>query len=579
MTYILRFSDTTKSNEIVVPDMPPGINTIDTSLSLVGRGYPNYGKKIAENFLHLLENFASALPPENPIEGQLWYDTSNPYNKVLRIMDGTAEATRWPSANGIYQQSVNPKDTISAGLKTGDIWVDTDNNQLKIFNSNNWTTVGPAISNVQGFKTGVETDVIEDTEGATHKVVLTYVDNDVVSITANESFVPRTIIQGFTSLSPGITVSVKNIGLFNGTASSALNLEISGNSYSASNFLRKNDTSGIGQRIIGKVLFSTPSDQAGSQGRDGIVISLETDSASNYVQFYKYGNDALFLNNNSSGKLIFKTSTVSVLTLESNLATINASANVIGQVNILNTLTILSTLSNSVIISGGIKTYKEAVVGGNLLVSGVTTSTGQLTLGSTTGSGPILLASNTGTYDIGTQSMPFRSLYVSYIGSTSTIIYGTLIGSATRLAASTQFILEGQVSAPTFSFSGTGTTATFVTSLSRTAITAQSETTSTTSTLTLLVIDTSTSLTSLSKISKASFLSDVYPPGMITAYGGITAPQGWLLCDGAEYAISVHPGIFSVVGYTYGGIGLTFRVPNWSAVDDNGYSMTYIIKK
>ena len=102
MPYTLNFSDPTKQTTITVPDMPPGINSVDTSLNLVGRAYPNYGQKFAENFLHLLENFASPLPPTNPIEGQLWFDTSDPAHKVLRIMDGTASAVRWPSANGIY---------------------------------------------------------------------------------------------------------------------------------------------------------------------------------------------------------------------------------------------------------------------------------------------------------------------------------------------------------------------------------------------------------------------------------------------------------------------------------------------
>jgi hypothetical protein len=93
MAYTLRFSDISKPQTVTVPDMPPGINTIDTSLNLVGKNYPNYGEKIAENFLHLLENFSGPLPPENPIEGQLWYDTSDPTNKVLRIMDGTTTST------------------------------------------------------------------------------------------------------------------------------------------------------------------------------------------------------------------------------------------------------------------------------------------------------------------------------------------------------------------------------------------------------------------------------------------------------------------------------------------------------
>jgi hypothetical protein len=152
MPYTLNFSDPTKQTTITVPDMPPGINTVDTSLNLVGRAYPNYGQKFAENFLHLLENFASPLPPTNPIEGQLWFDTSDPAHKVLRIMDGTASAVRWPSANGIYQQSSDPN--VSYAVKNGDIWVDTNSNNLKIWNGLSWQIVGPNSNTSDSLLTG-----------------------------------------------------------------------------------------------------------------------------------------------------------------------------------------------------------------------------------------------------------------------------------------------------------------------------------------------------------------------------------------------------------------------------------------
>ena len=57
MPYTLNFSDPTKQTTITVPDMPPGINTVDTSLNLVGRAYPNYGQKFAENFLMWILEF------------------------------------------------------------------------------------------------------------------------------------------------------------------------------------------------------------------------------------------------------------------------------------------------------------------------------------------------------------------------------------------------------------------------------------------------------------------------------------------------------------------------------------------
>ena len=44
-----------------------------TSLALTGTGFKNYGPYQQQNFLRLLENFASATPPLNPTIGQLWF--------------------------------------------------------------------------------------------------------------------------------------------------------------------------------------------------------------------------------------------------------------------------------------------------------------------------------------------------------------------------------------------------------------------------------------------------------------------------------------------------------------------------
>jgi len=59
-------------------------DTTSTSLTLIGRLATNYGEVQNENFLHLLENFALASPPANPITGQLWYDSGINSLKVRR---------------------------------------------------------------------------------------------------------------------------------------------------------------------------------------------------------------------------------------------------------------------------------------------------------------------------------------------------------------------------------------------------------------------------------------------------------------------------------------------------------------
>lgn len=72
MPYTIDYNDPGKS-PIVVND---GTVDTSTSLSLIGKNYTRFGEILNENLLSLLENFADGTAPNNPTEGQLWYDTS-----------------------------------------------------------------------------------------------------------------------------------------------------------------------------------------------------------------------------------------------------------------------------------------------------------------------------------------------------------------------------------------------------------------------------------------------------------------------------------------------------------------------
>jgi len=48
-----------------------------TPIGLLGKNYSGYGEIMAENLVHMLENFSKPLPPSNPIIGQLWWNTNS----------------------------------------------------------------------------------------------------------------------------------------------------------------------------------------------------------------------------------------------------------------------------------------------------------------------------------------------------------------------------------------------------------------------------------------------------------------------------------------------------------------------
>ena len=100
------------------------IDNTSTSVALVGRGYTGWGEAFNENFIGLLENFASTSPPRNSITGQIWYDAST---SALKYFDGTAyrSVTALPTiANGSNGYLYNTNGTLSwASTATGNIGI------------------------------------------------------------------------------------------------------------------------------------------------------------------------------------------------------------------------------------------------------------------------------------------------------------------------------------------------------------------------------------------------------------------------------------------------------------------------
>jgi hypothetical protein len=82
-TYYINYTDGLNKPSFNIP-----FDEVDNSTSLVlyGQGRKEYAQGLWNNLLHLLENFANGSPnyigPDNPTEGQLWYDS---FNKILKI--------------------------------------------------------------------------------------------------------------------------------------------------------------------------------------------------------------------------------------------------------------------------------------------------------------------------------------------------------------------------------------------------------------------------------------------------------------------------------------------------------------
>lgn len=67
-----------KTDKTLLTSIAPGqYNSTVSSLILFGKNFANYGTAMNENLIHLMENFAYSQPPRSPIQGQLWYNTTD----------------------------------------------------------------------------------------------------------------------------------------------------------------------------------------------------------------------------------------------------------------------------------------------------------------------------------------------------------------------------------------------------------------------------------------------------------------------------------------------------------------------
>jgi hypothetical protein len=90
--------------QIVLPQKTT--DSTSTSLTLTGKGLPNYGEIQQENFIRLLENFASENPPSHPTIGQLWYNAGQNilYMRIDPGMFGFMQPLYFPQSPAAWAQ-------------------------------------------------------------------------------------------------------------------------------------------------------------------------------------------------------------------------------------------------------------------------------------------------------------------------------------------------------------------------------------------------------------------------------------------------------------------------------------------
>lgn len=179
-------------NPIVIPD---GTINTSTSVSLVGKNYPNYGAILDQNFLRLLENSANSSAPSSPLTGELWWDSGN---TVLKVYTGS----QWKNVGSTTTGATAPS---SATSNVGDLWWKTggDTGQLYGFDGGSYTLIGPI-----GGAAGVTSESITASNDAAIPVLSFTIGNSRYCIlSASPEFTPKTPISGFAKIYPGLNLS------------------------------------------------------------------------------------------------------------------------------------------------------------------------------------------------------------------------------------------------------------------------------------------------------------------------------------------------------------------------------------
>jgi microcystin-dependent protein len=594
MSYKVNFTNRTDDPHLTIND-----NTINTqtSLALPGRNQKGYAVSIAENFLHLLENFANTSAPPTPIKGQLWYDTTEGISE-LKVYDGTS----WKPSGALKKGDAHPDITKSI---TGDLWVDTNNQQLYLFNGSNWVLVGPTFSS--GLQTGAKPELLKDSSRTQieNAVLMNYVNDRVVAIASSIPFTPQSKISGFDTIKTGINLisDSNNTYKYWGVSEKAEALLVSGKSIAGSNFFQKtesNTTTGsiivknnsglsvgtesqLQQRITdgkGVIYFSTPSSRLDINLNVGPVSHVET---------------TLISLDASSGNIGIGSNNFSPLETLS----VKGTGSFTGAVKITNNQDATDVNTAALVITGGAVIKKKLLVLGDFLLSGDLTTKNML---------PV--ANNT--HNIGSSLFKYNNLYSTNVYASD--IYGRLTGNVTgtstvsgRLSTSTVFSMVGDITSTGFSFDGATTSVTagsfvvgrdyeitelgttnfilvgassntvgvifkaldvglgtgvarelkrFNTTLSSTFINQKTAVTNTLDSDELIIYRPSTTggnVPNNYKITKKNLVSNLplVPIGAIFPFAGRTVPLGYLLCDGSEVAIGDYIELHNIIGDYY----------------------------
>ena len=591
MSYIIRRSDGT-----LLTTIQDGlVDQTASSLNLIGKNVSGFGQYQNDNYLWLMEHFAYTQEPRSPVMGQIWFDSNS---SVLRpvINDGT----NWrPLSVLLYSSTttdttINPNGLSFAATQPGDFWYKSDDRQLYIATtSTGYQLIGP--ERVPGFlETKMRSTKIADSTGTNHAVIEMLIDGEVVSIVSNKTFATTSSIAaiGFPSVYRGVTF--KNYNATHRYESTTTDVTLHGiNSFLDESYPRRDQTEVI------------PSQWAFTNGLSIGSSVLSTDGNSNLSINAGAANISLFVNGGTGVAGVFQEGFIPSDNLRQNLGNSNKIWNNLFVSNVTTGGSGTGgNLQGSWALTNNSRFLPFADLGNDFGLSTQrwnTTYTVNINPGNQTGqlqgdwklsNGTSFLPYNDQGNNIGSPSVKFNTIHAqSFNAGAGLPAY--LVG---------EFEITGSIvpaSDMVFHLGGPGQMFGMIHSdmgifndVNAQSLTARiaSLTDTAANNITRFDADTALSADSNSRLptqhAVKRYADDLYadliakiaalqnqltnalagiklvPAGTISHFAGSTAPDGYLVCDGRTLITTSYPDLFSAIGYTYGGGGTSFNVPN-----------------
>ena len=219
---------------LLVEIIDSNIDQTTTDITIIGKNVSGYGEYINENFVKLLENFANDSAPNNPLIGQIWFDTAE---NRLKVYDGAG----FRIGSGPIVSSNQPS------MIQGDIWIDSNENQVKVSDGQDIFLVGPIYTRSQGIS-GPTVETILDSNSISRTIVKLSVGNTLLGIFSKEvvEFTPQTAIPQFAgTIGPGFNQSILAGQKFRVTATKADSLvDTVGNIFNSDSFMKTQSNTG-----------------------------------------------------------------------------------------------------------------------------------------------------------------------------------------------------------------------------------------------------------------------------------------------------------------------------------------------